>query len=574
MGADRALAFSLLLLTLGCPGELPPEPIQEEGTSTYADVPEAAPPAKAVGSPPVPADLTGTDRLLLEAETLVALGRAEGDPARFEEAERLLRAALEQDPEDERAYIALGLLHSPTEGLLADGADGAGAALRTIEMFEQAIRLDPSNQSAYLALYERVIERRPADSRAHSRLARGYLRLGHHERAGSLARKAVKLAQTANDVYAMQEARTTLGQVYLGQDRYDLAEAIFDRTVAHPDGTRLGCAYQGLGELYTDLAAGDPLDEAEIAGIADADEAFDRALAAYGLGERRTAQALARRAEELEPRRCHRVFLGLLMLFEQRYDEALSIFEAESVPADEDPGPAVGLAHLDIVGRNHEAADRRLAGVVERWPAARVEASAEPDYHRIAVGLAHLGLGWVAANRNQHREAVARFDAVLASHPDDLLGLLGKANSLIGLGRLDEADALLERVLDLDPGNPYALAESAVIRYGLGDDRGAEERFEAALERGTAYTCPYEGLGLVYLRQGRVDEARDHLERAVDLNPDIEYKKFNALARIYIDEGRFDDAEALLKTSIDNFPDDEEAHTLLQTLRERRGDSR
>jgi tetratricopeptide (TPR) repeat protein len=543
--------WALVALLTGCGGAIePPSP---------APAPELTTPEPQVAAPdPAPGAPTGVDRLLLEAEALVALGRAEGDPARIEEAEKLLRAALELEPDDERAYIALGLL----------AADGD--PLRTIEMFEQAIRLDPSNQTAYLGLYEQVIERRPADARAHSRLALGYLRLGQHEKAGSLARKAVKLAQTANDVYAMQEARTTLGQVYLGQDRYDLAEAIFDRTVAHPDGTRLGCAYQGLGELYTELAAGDALGSEQIATFDDAGEAFEAALAAYERGERGSARALTERAEALRPRRSQRVFLGLLMLFEQRYDEARAVFETEAAAVDEDPGPAVGLAHLDIADRDHEAAERRLRDVVERWTPERIEGSTEPDYHRVAVGLAQLGLGWVAANRNQHREAVSRFDEALAGNPDDLLGLLGKANSLIGLGRLDEADALLERVLELDPGNPYALAESAVIRYGLGDDQGAEQRFEAALERGTAYTCPYEGLGLVYLRQGRVDEARDQLERAVDLNPDIEYKKFNALARIYIDEGRYDDAEALLRASIDNFPDDDEARTLLQALDARR----
>ncbi len=570
MGIDRwcrGLLAVVASMAAGCGGG---EPLDIGGAEVDRPVAGApATPSPEVADPaPVSLPTEGVDRLLLEAETLVALGRADDDPSRFEEAERLLRSALEQDPTDERAYIALGLLHSPTEGLLSTDPDRPDAALVTIEMFEQAIRLDPANQTAYLSLYERVVELRPADSRAHSRLARGYLRLGHHDRAGSLARKAVKLAQTANDVYAMQEARTTLGQVYLGQDRYDLAEAIFDRTVAHPDGTRLGCAYQGLGELYTDLAAGDTLDAAELAAIGDAGEAFDRALDAYSRGERPAALALARRAEELRPHSHQRVFLGLLMLFDQRYEEARAVFDAESAPVAEDPGPSVGLAHLAIVERDHGDAERRLGQVVEHWTPERVQASAA--YPRMVVGLAHLGLGWVAANRNQHREAVARFDAVLAAQPDDLLGLLGKANSLIGLGRLEEADALLERVLAIDPGNPYALAESAVIRYGLGDDRGAEERFEAALERGTAYTCPYEGLGLVYLRQGRVDDARDHLERAVDLNPGIEYKKFNALARIYIEEGRLDDAEALLNRSIENFPEDDEARTLLQTLKDRR----
>jgi len=73
-------------------------------------------------------------------------------------------------------------------------------------------------------------------------------------------------------------------------------------------------------------------------------------------------------------------------------------------------------------------------------------------------------------------------------------------------------------------------------------------------------------LGLLYLKQGRIEEARENLQRAIEINPDIECRKFNGLARIYLDEGRYDEAEKLLCKSQQNFPNDDEAEKLLTEL--------
>ncbi|MCZ7586899.1 MAG: tetratricopeptide repeat protein [Deltaproteobacteria bacterium] len=80
------------------------------------------------------------------------------------------------------------------------------------------------------------------------------------------------------------------------------------------------------------------------------------------------------------------------------------------------------------------------------------------------------------------------------------------------------------------------------------------------------YTCPYEGLGLVFMRQGRLDEAKSMFERSIEINPDIEYKKFNGLAKILIKEGNYEQAERLLRKSVANYPYDNEAAALLADL--------
>ena len=60
------------------------------------------------------------------------------------------------------------------------------------------------------------------------------------------------------------------------------------------------------------------------------------------------------------------------------------------------------------------------------------------------------------------------------------------------------------------------------------------------------HTCPYEGLGLLYLRQGRQDKASGSLGEAMDINKNLQYKKLVQLSRRQISQGNHDKARQLL----------------------------
>jgi tetratricopeptide (TPR) repeat protein len=292
------------------------------------------------------------------------------------------------------------------------------------------------------------------------------------------------------------------------------------------------------------------------------------ALSHFGRGRYSTAEALAELGEQVEPRVELLVTRAFVALMKRDTQGAVSLLErADALQPDH--GVQVGRGHLAIVARDYQAALALLRPVADdaRWgwlsrsPARRIYASTVRD-------LAHLGLGWVHANQGNHAGAIPEYDLVLAERPDDLLALLGKGNSLAGLRRFEEAEAVFGRVLALSPDNPYALSELGLIRYNRGEDREAEALFERALDAAPGgYTCPHEGLGLVYLRQGRREQARGSFEQAIALGPDFEYRKYNELARIYLEDGRIAEAEALLLKSIENYPWDDEAQGLLAALR-------
>jgi len=295
---------------------------------------------------------------------------------------------------------------------------------------------------------------------------------------------------------------------------------------------------------------------------------FAAALLAFEAGDYAASLAKVDAALAGEQRPEYRLFRAGMLLFSRRFEEARAqlsdLREVPQVAA----GAQVLLGHLAINARHYDEAHSLLAAGLEPAPAAApADVGGEGSYRVFVYELACLGMGWSAANRNEHVQAISWFDRILALQADDLLAMIGKANSLIGLNVLDDAAKMLQAVLQTHPTNPYALAELAMIRLKKGDDGAAEEGFRKALAQDDRnYTCPYEGLGLLYLRQGRTEDARENLQRAIEINPDIEYKKYNGLARIYIADGNYAAAEKLLLKSQQNFPHDAEAARMLAEL--------
>jgi len=92
-------------------------------------------------------------------------------------------------------------------------------------------------------------------------------------------------------------------------------------------------------------------------------------------------------------------------------------------------------------------------------------------------------------------------------------------------------------------------------------------------------SCPYEGLGMMYLKQGRVQEAGDNLEKAAELNGNIELDKLQRLAEMYVEEERYAQAEALLLVCLERSPQDglmaqgrPRLEELLREVRAKRGE--
>jgi len=267
-----------------------------------------------------------------------------------------------------------------------------------------------------------------------------------------------------------------------------------------------------------------------------------------------------------------KVLKGYILLYQKKYEEAEDLFRQVAVVNPNEAGVLAGRGHLALVRKDFGNASLLFASAIDATEIEHSETTGNRDprviYARVVSETASLGMAWSMTYENRHEEAVASYDRILSSNPEHMLAMIGKGDSLMGLHRVEEAETLFRKVLEKHPDNPNALADLALAEYNQGKDAEAEKNFLAALQYdGERYTCPYEGLGLLYLRQGKTEKAKDLFEKAIKINPEIDYKKFNELAKIYLSEGKFDEAERLLKKSIENYPYDKEATDLLNQVR-------
>ena len=476
-----------------------------------------------------------------------------------------------------------------------------------------------------LAVTERALKISPDNGDLLMHKGRCLLEAGHYARAEKSLLATQELLRTRGDLRNQVFIKELLGKAYLKQGKFKEAESMLVSAVEQAEaGNVAACPYAALGELYeatgrrdkmvktamraADMESGAPemqyfaasdcYDEGH---YKDALKYIDRALALQP-GHQRFKDLQQKIKVQLKPgshaaefkyalaafnehsfRAARRhidrsladkktprawVVKGFLLLLEREYEAAEKLFHKAAKAAPEDLGVVVGLGHLGIVRKRYAEARRLL----EKEPLAVRKQTSGSGYSWLTRRMAWLGMGWLLSNQGKYAEAMRFFDHILSIEDEDWFALLGLANSLNAMGTHYAAQNFLERLLTLDPDNQYAMAELALVHLNKGKLDRAEVLFKAALARDTTsrYTCPYEGLGMVYLRAGKLKQAKDHFSKAIKINPNIEFKKFNGLARIMIREGKLDRARELLRKSMENYPYDGEAKRLAESIREQK----
>jgi len=240
------------------------------------------------------------------------------------------------------------------------------------------------------------------------------------------------------------------------------------------------------------------------------------------------AVADARRAVEAEPRSAEAWGrLGLVLAAHRFPDAALACFrEAE-----------------------------RLAPTDTRWP-----------YHQ---GLALAGRDPAAAAEKFRRAAgLGRSDAVR----------LRLAETLLALGRTEEAEAEFRGVAGAQPGHPRANLGLARVALARGDLAGCERHLAAADSDPRSRQAAASVLAELRYRQGDAAGAASAQRRAAELPPDAPWPDpgLQDLARVrtglaarslladeLMDRGRFDEAEQVLRGILRDRPGSDRHRVLL-----------
>ncbi len=428
-------------------------------------------------------------------------------------------ATIEQAWDGVAARVALGEL--PSEPDVAAALDGAGAlgdprALERVhaalDRFWELVHHAPGRALGLATVAAVVAERRAAPSPLRSELRRrqatALFALGRAR--DSVVALESALAALAHDPGpdAEQAARTRtallgfLGNARLADGQVGPALVALEEAIAAA--TDLGMR-QALGTYLSSLG-----NARFFAGEA-------RAATGYYEEALRIARAEGSREGEavnLNNLGLARQALGDLEGALERYEEALSI-----------------ARHLG---------DRRSAGAIEANIAQVLleEGDLEAAQRHLEAALE---LARSAEDRGTQAAALLRLSALLRER-----GALSEAHA-----RTEEADALLEATRD--PRRGGAWVEAARLRLEVADHPGARALLEAALEASRATgdrrgeLAALRELGRVERLAGQVERGLERLAAALDLARDVEDPDLVALTRIDLAEacaplGRVDDA--------------------------------
>jgi tetratricopeptide (TPR) repeat protein len=154
--------------------------------------------------------------------------------------------------------------------------------------------------------------------------------------------------------------------------------------------------------------------------------------------------------------------------------------------------------------------------------------------------------------------------------PDDVMvyGLLTDAN--VGLGNYKDAEVAAQWMLNLRPGNLPALTRTAQLRELFGDNEGANELIELALQS-TSQTETEERasllakMGHLRLASGSADTAGKLLQESLALIPDYPPALGN-LAQVRIAQKQFVEAVSLLQRRYQAVPRAENLYDLAEAL--------
>jgi len=163
-----------------------------------------------------------------------------------------------------------------------------------------------------------------------------------------------------------------------------------------------------------------------------------------------------------------------------------------------------------------------------------------------------LGKLFLAARDSEH--ALEKADVVLGSDPENTEAILLKSAALLRLEKIDQAEKLLNRLLEKD----NTISRTYLLLADLYNRRGEREKAVEMLKQGSK-ADPKEPLFYIILariavQQKKMDEAIELLEKVIDLQPgNMDYKL--ALIGLQWDLGKKDEATKTLNALFDFEPD-------------------
>jgi tetratricopeptide (TPR) repeat protein len=344
-------------------------------------------------------------------------------------------------------------------------------------------------------------------------------------------------------------------------------ERVSDRTDSAEAWGALGMVFQAhdlFGEASESYSVAEELDEGDFRWP------YLKSRSLVQLQEIDLALASVRRAMDRE-RRYAPLYVLEAELHEKRgsVEEAIASYRRALEISSDCAAAELGIGRLELDRGNVEKSLEHLERARDLQPdAGAIQATLARAYHRASDRERARAAGELA--RALHPEVILD-DRVMAAVSEEAVSLVGyqrRAAEAHSKGDFARAEALLRRIIALDPGKAdhhYNLANS-LSRQGREED--AEASYREALALDPDHVSGRINLGIVLSRRGKLGEAKLLFESALALEPE-NAGALSSLAKVAALEGDGARAIALFERALARSPDEPETHyALAQVLRQ------
>ncbi len=168
---------------------------------------------------------------------------------------------------------------------------------------------------------------------------------------------------------------------------------------------------------------------------------------------------------------------------------------------------------------------------------------------------ARNSLGVCYARLGKYGDAAAQFAEILRQAPDDIMATYNQGHTLLKQGEADQARRFFERCLELDPEHMFSLIRLGQMAEQSDDVEAARDYYTRARSVPGGEGVTHRHLARLELREGNLEQAREHLHQALVHNPK-DALAMHLLAKMYLEQGEDAEiAETLARQSVALLPE-------------------
>lgn len=258
-----------------------------------------------------------------------------------------------------------------------------------------------------------------------------------------------------------------------------------------------------------------------------------------------------------------RLNLGECLLASGRWQEASDLFEALAKEDPNYPGAQFGLARVMAIRNDLNSAAKRSRRACELFP------NFSAAHYELARIYERLG------DREQSSKELSLYTSSHGLEPEvadpllaEVLALnappsdLRRAEELEAQGKVREAVADFEKVLDENP-NLEKVHVKLISLYGqLGHPEKAEEHFRAAVRLDPHDATGYYNYGLLMVSEQKYSEAESNFRKVLEIN--LRYPEGHTILGNMLEaQGKLAESVAEYEKAVAEAPDDPKAHFAL-----------